>query len=239
MKTKFVFAAIVAAWIATSVAFAQTPSETLERAIFAQDAQGNLDAAIQGYRQVANSAVATREIAAHAQYRLSQAMLMKGDLSAATRELERLKKDFAEYGTLIGTLTASLKTVAGAATGAGVPPSLPAPINAATWAMVTEIAKQDPDVGPWVTLRGTVHSGATADQKFVVVESEGRRYAVVLGPSFTNVSSGPISKVTFKLGETVTVDARHPFPQPVSAGGIVGLRAQTITRADGSIIFKR
>ncbi len=40
MKTNFVFAAVLAACLTTSVASAQTPGETLQHAIFAQDAQG-------------------------------------------------------------------------------------------------------------------------------------------------------------------------------------------------------
>lgn len=236
MKTKFVFAAIVAICLATSVAFAQTPGEALQRAIFAQDAQGNIDGAIQGYRQVATSTFASREVAAHAQYRLSQALLLKGDLPAATRELERLKKDFAEYGSLITNLTESVNKASPAVTRGG---PVPVGLSSQVRAMVAEILRADSEVGPMVTLRGTVVSFIRGDEVYAIVEAEGRRHAVVLGDVELAVSKGARAVTGFKFGETVTVDARHPFSQPVSADGIVGLRAQTITRADGSIAFKR
>jgi hypothetical protein len=233
MKIKFVIAAIVASCLATSPAVAQTPSETLQRAIFAQDAQGNLDGAIQGYREVANSTFAPRDVAVHAQYRLSQALLLKGDLPAATRELERLEEGFPEYRSLIANQTAALKT---AATKAGRTPDLFR--FAALSALVAEVVDINSDVGPSVTLRGTVHSYFLGDEVFAVVEAEGRRHAVVLGTPWVETSTGEISKVRFKVGETVTVDARHPFSQPLYADSTVILRAQTITRADGTIAFK-
>ena len=100
--------------------------------------------------------------------------------------------------------------------------------------MVAAIARVDSEEGPSVTLRGTLVSAFLGDDVYAIVEAEGRRHAVVLG---TLETAGTMP--TFKFGETITVEARHPFSQPVSADGIVGLRAQMMTRADGTIIFKR
>src|SRR5688572_20538141 len=203
MKTKFVIAAIAAACLATSPAFAQTPSEALQRAIFAQDARGNIDGAIVGYREVANSTLAPRDVAAHAQYRLSQALLLKRDVPAAKRELERLKKDFAEYGSLITNLTESVENASPAGTKAGSGPDRYRTF--AIWSMVGAIARVDSELGPSVTLRGTVVAVFYADEVYAIVEAEGRRHAVVLGMAETVGT-----RMTFRFGETVTVDARHP-----------------------------
>ena len=233
MRTKFVTAVILASCLAVSPALGQTPSETLQRAIFAQDAQGNIDGAIQGYRQAADSAGAPRDVAAHARYRLAQALLMMGDLAAASQELERLEKGFPEYRSLIVNLTTSVKRGARASTPPAGHPS------SAVFAMVEEIGKQNSDAGPRVTLRGTVPLFIIGDDVFAVVEAEGRRYAVILGTVDSMAATGPVSRTRFTFGETVTVDARHPFSQPVSADGVVGLRAQTISRADGTMVFQR
>ena len=238
MKMKFVVTAIVAIWLATSPAFAQSPSETLQRAIFAQDAQGNIDDAIQGYRQVADSAAAPRDVAAHARYRLSQALLLKGDLPSARQELERLEKGFPEYRSLIAGLTESVKKASPGEARAGTLPD--GDVSFAVSSMVAEIAERDTDYGSRVTLRATVRSFFHGAEVFVMVEAEGRRYALVLGTFDTMAATGPVSRTPrFKSRETVTVEARHPFAQIVSADGVVVLRAQTITRADGTIAFQR
>src|SRR5262245_38337580 len=86
------------------LAMAQTPAEQLQRGIFAQDSQGNVDAAITIYRQLAYSGLTPRDVAAEAQYRLGQALLAKGDVTSATREFERLERDFADYQKLVANL---------------------------------------------------------------------------------------------------------------------------------------
>src|SRR5262245_53584394 len=97
-------------------AAAQTAAEQLQRGIFAQDSQGNLDGAITTYRQLAYSGLTPRDVAAQAQYRLAQALLAKGDVPAATREFERLERDFADYQKLVAGL-ASVHTAAPAGIG--------------------------------------------------------------------------------------------------------------------------
>src|SRR5215510_12080512 len=86
-------------------AIAQTDAERLHGAIFAQDSQGNLDSAITTYRQLAYSGLTPRDVAAEAQYRLAQALLTKGEVTAATREFERLERDFADYQKLVASLS--------------------------------------------------------------------------------------------------------------------------------------
>src|SRR5215469_15395064 len=88
---------------------AQTTAELLQKGIYAQETEGNLDNAILIYRQIVNSAPAQRDLAAQAQYRLAQALLQKGDLATASKEFERLARDYAEYGNLVSALAAQMR----------------------------------------------------------------------------------------------------------------------------------
>ena len=101
--------------------FAQTAAEQLQKAIFAEQTAGNLDNAITIYRQLANSALPQRDIAAQAQYRLALALLQKGDLTGASVEMQRLAQNYADYRTLISGLAAR-------ASHAGLPVQVAAPV---------------------------------------------------------------------------------------------------------------
>ncbi len=63
---------ILAACLATSTGFAQSAAQLLEKGIFAQETEGNLDNAIAIYRQLINGNPTQRELGAQAQYRLAQ-----------------------------------------------------------------------------------------------------------------------------------------------------------------------
>jgi len=88
---------------------AQTTAELLQKGIYAQETEGNLDNAILIYRQIVNSAPAQRNLAAQAQYRLAQALLQKGDLATASKEFERLARDYADYGSLVSSLAGQIR----------------------------------------------------------------------------------------------------------------------------------
>jgi hypothetical protein len=92
--------------ILTGPVFGQTAAQLLEKGVYAQETEGNLDNAILIYRQVVNSGTNQRDIAAQAQYRLGQALLQKGDLKTASQEFERLARDFSEYQGLVSSLSA-------------------------------------------------------------------------------------------------------------------------------------
>src|SRR4030095_7334516 len=109
MNTKLLMAGVVAWVLTVPSVFAQTAGEQLQRAIFAQEAQGNIDSAISTYRPLAVSSLAPREVSAHVEYRLSQALLQKGDLTGAAAEVQRLEKNFPEYRTLIESLVAAMR----------------------------------------------------------------------------------------------------------------------------------
>ena len=97
--------------LAAIPARAQTTSELLQKGIYAQETEGNLDNAILIYRQIVNSAPTQRDIAAQAQYRLAQALLQKGDLTTASKEFERLARDYSEYGGLVSSLAGQMRPV--------------------------------------------------------------------------------------------------------------------------------
>jgi len=102
MKTIMMF------WLAAAVtAFpcsAQTASELLQKAIYAQETTGNLDAAIQLYRQAVSAAGTQRDVAAQAQYRLAQALLRKGDTANAALEMDRLAREFPDQRDVIARM---------------------------------------------------------------------------------------------------------------------------------------
>ena len=100
------WASLALAAFLTGSAFGQTAAQLLEKGVYAQETEGNLDNAILIYRQVVNSGTNQRDVAAQAQYRLGQALLQKGDLKTAAQEFERLASTFSEYQGLISSLSA-------------------------------------------------------------------------------------------------------------------------------------
>jgi tetratricopeptide (TPR) repeat protein len=103
---KSIAAGFAGALLMALPAAGQTAVELLQKGIYVQETEGNLDNAILIYRQIVNSAPAQREVAAQAQYRLAQALLQKGDLATASKEFERLARDYADYQKLISNLAA-------------------------------------------------------------------------------------------------------------------------------------
>src|SRR6516162_3338030 len=104
MKAMLAWAALVAAIQCVG----QTTAELLQKGIYAQETEGNLDNAILIYRQIVNSAPTQRDLAAQAQYRLAQALLQKGDLTTASKEFERLARDYADQSNLVSSLAPPL-----------------------------------------------------------------------------------------------------------------------------------
>ncbi|MBV8846436.1 MAG: hypothetical protein JO307_26825 [Bryobacterales bacterium] len=103
--TKPIAAVFASVLLAALPAVAQTATELLERGIYAQETEGNVDNAVLIYRQIVNSAPAQRDIAAQAQYRLAQALLQKGDLVTAAKEFDTLSRNYADYSGLVSSLS--------------------------------------------------------------------------------------------------------------------------------------
>jgi hypothetical protein len=123
MTTRSIAAALVvsvlAAIPAAIPAWGQTATELLQKGIYAQETEGNLDNAILIYRQIVNSAPSHRDIAAQAQYRLAQALLQKGDLATASAEFAKLSRDYSDYRNLISSLAGQIQPRGGGRGGAG------------------------------------------------------------------------------------------------------------------------
>src|SRR5215471_15385613 len=119
-----------AALVAAIPCFGQTAAELLQKGIYAQETEGNLDNAILTYRQIVNSAPSQRDVAAQAQYRLAQALLQKGNMAEASKEFDRLARDYADYSSLVSSLAGqvgpgiyrfNLVTAGGGGPGPGTP----------------------------------------------------------------------------------------------------------------------
>ena len=112
MKIALTAAALLAAILlaAPASAPAQTEQQRLseamrmQRATFDEHAAGNLDAAIEIYREIAGPGTVDRGLAAEAQYRLSQALLQKGDLAGSSEEFLRLSANFPDQAERISRL---------------------------------------------------------------------------------------------------------------------------------------
>ena len=100
------------ALIALVLAFrcpAQTPAELLQKGIYAQETAGDLDGALQIYRQVTASSVAQSPAAAQAQFRIAEIMLQKGDLNSAAMEFTTLAIRYSEHQALIAKMASRLR----------------------------------------------------------------------------------------------------------------------------------
>lgn len=93
--------AIVAALLLGAPADAQSAADLLQKGIHAQETVGDVDSAIQIFRQVAALPSANKTLAAQAQYQLVVCMLQKGDRSAARKELDLLARNFPDQPDLL------------------------------------------------------------------------------------------------------------------------------------------
>ena len=98
MTTEYMAAAAIAALLFLSPGRAQSTADLLQKGIHAQETLGDVDGAIQIFRQVAASA-SNKPLAAQAQYQLVVCMLQKGDRSAANQELQLLARNFRKTPT--------------------------------------------------------------------------------------------------------------------------------------------
>lgn len=83
---------------------AQTPGELLQKGIYTQETAGDLDGAIQIYRQITASAPSQSPVAAQAQFRIAEVLLKKGDLNGAALEFSILATRYSEHTALIAKM---------------------------------------------------------------------------------------------------------------------------------------
>jgi hypothetical protein len=101
MITQHLAAAIMATLLLAGAANAQSAADLLQKGIHAQETVGDLDGAIQIFRQVVASPNTSKQLAAQAQYQLVLCSLQKGDRPGASQELQLLEKNFADQPDLI------------------------------------------------------------------------------------------------------------------------------------------
>src|SRR5437016_11268195 len=78
-------------------------STALQRGLFEEEANHNLDAAIQAYQSVINQYDKDRKLAATAIFRLAESYRKQGKTNEATAQYERVLRDFTDQPELLTT----------------------------------------------------------------------------------------------------------------------------------------
>lgn len=95
---------VLALSLLVTVGFGQSVAELLQKGIYTQNTIGNLDGAIQIYRQIIASAPNQREYAAQAQYQLIDCLIRKGDIRGAVQEFNVLARTYPERYDLTNSI---------------------------------------------------------------------------------------------------------------------------------------
>src|SRR2546430_2216182 len=100
---------IIAAVLLAFECPAQAPAELLQKGIYLQETAGDLDGALQIYRQITEASPSgASAVAAQAQYRIAEALLEKGDLNGAATEFNKLAVRYSEHQALIAKMARRL-----------------------------------------------------------------------------------------------------------------------------------
>lgn len=89
----------------------ETAAVQLEKGIYAQQTAGDLDKAIQIFRQIVASNPIERVYAAQAQMHLAQALLQKGDLNGAATEYNVLAANYSEFHEAVASMASQMAGV--------------------------------------------------------------------------------------------------------------------------------
>jgi len=102
MKTRSISLILGAFCLVTSIAPAATNdlSTALQRGLFEEEANHNLDAAIQSYQTVINQYDTDRKLAATAIFRLGESFRKQGKTNEATAQYERVVREFSDQSAL-------------------------------------------------------------------------------------------------------------------------------------------
>jgi tetratricopeptide (TPR) repeat protein len=223
---------VLAVCIIAPAGLAQTTTELLQKGIFAQETEGNLDNAILIYRQIVNSAPAQRDLAAQAQFRLGQALLQKGDLTSAAQEFDKLARDYADYRNLVGSLSEQgfqKRRLAVAETSAflGVPPAMQT-----LSAMTFDESKPVKFVGVVVALYMLNPTGA------IMVKSDQSMRFFLLTAAACDMMQQGFNRTTLKPGDTVEVTGVLSAGGQMLENALAG-RADTISLNGQKTVFDR
>src|SRR5688572_16716573 len=87
--------------VAMQVCAADALTEALQKGLFEEEANQNLEAAIKAYQDVLGRAEEQRRIAATALFRLAECYRKQGKTNEASAEYRRLVRDYSEQSTLV------------------------------------------------------------------------------------------------------------------------------------------
>ncbi|MDA1278225.1 MAG: tetratricopeptide repeat protein [Verrucomicrobia bacterium] len=87
---------------------AESISVLLQKGIYAEETEGNLDAAIKIYEEIASESEANRALVAQAQYRLGRCQVKKGHGSAAAEAFRKILERFPDQSELVRLTHAQL-----------------------------------------------------------------------------------------------------------------------------------
>ncbi len=94
-------AAMIGILVAPAAVAAESPSVLLQKGIFAEETEGNLDAAIKIYEQITAEGAVSRSVVAQAQYRLGVCYQKKGQKEEATVAFRKLVDQFSSEKELV------------------------------------------------------------------------------------------------------------------------------------------
>jgi len=92
---------LLAVGLLASAASAKPASVLLQEGLYAEEIEGDLDAAIKIYEQVITQAKDTQRVAAHATYRIGMCYLKKGEKAKAAEQFRNLVSKFPEKKSLV------------------------------------------------------------------------------------------------------------------------------------------
>jgi hypothetical protein len=240
----------------------------MQRGIYSQDAAANLDEAIGIYREIAGPRTSDRALAAEAQYRLSQALLQKGDLTGASEAMVVLSTNFPDQaerisqiaGSGVGLVMSGQRSGGGGGRGgprAGGPPVLidPSTFTAeqrrqmekalselllAQRESLGTIYDRDFVAGATRTLTTAVENMSwTNPQSWLRISDGATRWNLLLPAPNMLIRLG-MTRETLRVGEQVTVVlTMDASGTPLTDGSMFG-RVESIVRvADGVTVFDR
>jgi hypothetical protein len=100
---------LVAAVLLSAPASAQVVAELLQKGIYTQDTVGDVDAALEMFRQVVKTPSPQRGYAAQAQARIVRCLLDKGDTNGASQQFSVLVRDYAAFKDIVSATASALR----------------------------------------------------------------------------------------------------------------------------------
>jgi hypothetical protein len=213
---KSIATALLAASLTILPCAAQTASELLQKGIYTQDTVGDVNGAIQLFRQAVGAAGTERDLAAQAQYRLVQALLRKGDTAMAALEMNRLAQEFPDQRDLVSRLAA----------GSG--------------GFHVVLSAAPPSAGEFDLAKGIIVQGQVTQIDWInprawlrLKDSAGAEWSITTAAP-NQLLKQNWTRASLRLGDSVTVTAN-----PAKDGTKTGAALTVVRSSDGITLFDR